>query len=156
MYREILSHSYFCISHPQPYPLSLHIINGQIYNFTIFLLLYYNDSGTKSQRFLGELDEIFNMLYINVLSADKLQVTTLKGILGEEIELVVRVQAFPKASKWLKTLENVMKNTMAMTLQACVQTRVEEGKQRYIMETMEVFFFKEQILKLKFLSSTNA
>ena len=134
MYKEILSHLYFCISHPKPYPLSLHIINGQIYNWTIFLLSYYNDSGTKPQRFLGELDEIFNMLYINVLSADKLQVTTLKGILGEEIELVVRVQAFPKASKWLKTLENVMKNTMAMTLQACVQTRVEEGKGRDIME----------------------
>ncbi|XP_078321876.1 dynein heavy chain domain-containing protein 1-like isoform X5 [Crassostrea virginica] len=66
------------------------------------------------------------------LNADKLQVTTLKGILGEEIELVVRVQAFPKASKWLKTLENVMKNTMAMTLQACVQTRVEEGSRQPI------------------------
>lgn len=62
------------------------------------------------------------------LSADKLQVTALKGVLGEEIDLVVRVQAFPKASKWLRTLENVMKNTLAMILQACVQTRVEEGK----------------------------
>jgi hypothetical protein len=55
----------------------------------------------------------------------------LKGVLGEEIELVVRVQAFPKASKWLKTLENVMKNTTAMIMQACVQTRMEEGKHRY-------------------------
>lgn len=63
------------------------------------------------------------------MSADKLQVTALKGVLGEEIDLVVRVQAFPKASKWLRTLENVMKNTLAMILQACVQTRVEEGKQ---------------------------
>lgn len=62
------------------------------------------------------------------ISADKLQVTALKGVLGEEIDLVVRVQAFPKASKWLRTLENVMKNTLAMILQACVQTRVEEGK----------------------------
>lgn len=62
-----------------------------------------------------------------IFSADKLQVTALKGIMGEEIELVVRVQAFPKASKWLKTLENVMKNTTAMILQACVQTRMEEG-----------------------------
>lgn len=65
---------------------------------------------------------------IMFISADKLQVTALKGVLGEEIDLVVRVQAFPKASKWLRTLENVMKNTLAMILQACVQTRVEEGK----------------------------
>lgn len=65
------------------------------------------------------------------ISADKLQVTALKGVLGEEIDLVVRVQAFPKASKWLRTLENVMKNTLAMILQACVQTRVEEGKKKY-------------------------
>ncbi|XP_056008158.1 dynein heavy chain domain-containing protein 1-like [Ostrea edulis] len=66
------------------------------------------------------------------LNADKLQVTALKGIMGEEIELVVRVQAFPKASKWLKTLENVMKNTTAMILQACVQTRMEEGSRQPI------------------------
>lgn len=102
---------------------------GQFFFYRIIMILEQNHRG-----FWGELDEIFNMLFINVLSADKLQVTTLKGILGEEIELVVRVQAFPKASKWLKTLENVMKNTMAMTLQACVQTRVEEGKGRDIME----------------------
>uniref|UniRef100_A0A8W8M9M4 AAA+ ATPase domain-containing protein n=1 Tax=Magallana gigas TaxID=29159 RepID=A0A8W8M9M4_MAGGI len=66
------------------------------------------------------------------LNADKLQVTALKGVLGEEIDLVVRVQAFPKASKWLRTLENVMKNTLAMILQACVQTRVEEGSRQPI------------------------
>ncbi|XP_062587861.1 dynein heavy chain domain-containing protein 1-like, partial [Saccostrea cucullata] len=66
------------------------------------------------------------------LNADKLQVTSLKGILGEEMELVVRVQAFPKASKWLKALENVMKNTTAMIMQACVQTRMEEGSRQPI------------------------
>ena len=110
---------------------------GQFSSYRIIMILEQNHKG-----FWGNWMRSLTC-NINVLSADKLQVTTLKGILGEEIELVVRVQAFPKASKWLKTLENVMKNTMAMTLQACVQTRVEEGKQRYIMEIMEIILFSK-------------
>ena len=66
---------------------------------------------------------IYNWLF----SADKLEVTGMKGLLDEEVPFFVRVQAFQKATKWLKSLEQNMKNTMTTILQGCVQARMEEG-----------------------------
>jgi hypothetical protein len=51
-----------------------------------------------------------------LFSADKLEVTGMKGLLDEEVPFFVRVQAFQKATKWLKSLEQNMKNTMTTIL----------------------------------------
>jgi hypothetical protein len=76
-----------------------------------------------------------------LFSADKLEVTGMKGLLDEEVPFFVRVQAFQKATKWLKSLEQNMKNTMTTILQGCVQARMEEGKLAYIL-SMSVQFTK--------------
>lgn len=51
----------------------------------------------------------------------------MKGLLEEDVPFFVRVQAHQKATKWLKCLEQNMKNTMTVILQCCVQARMEEG-----------------------------
>jgi hypothetical protein len=45
-----------------------------------------------------------------LFSADKLEVTGMKGLLDEEVPFFVRVQAFQKATKWLKSLEQNIGN----------------------------------------------
>ncbi|XP_069111191.1 dynein heavy chain domain-containing protein 1-like isoform X1 [Argopecten irradians] len=66
------------------------------------------------------------------LNADKLEVTTMHGALGEEVPLYTRVQAFPRATRWFKSFEAIMKNTMALMLQKCIQARMEEGSRQPI------------------------
>lgn len=113
-------------------PPSVHLIELSIEkNYAKYFYLIISISILSSECLISCIvwkKKTLFLKFTSFISADKLQVTALKGVLGEEIDLVVRVQAFPKASKWLRTLENVMKNTLAMILQACVQTRVEEGK----------------------------
>ncbi|XP_052095798.1 dynein heavy chain domain-containing protein 1-like isoform X11 [Mytilus californianus] len=66
------------------------------------------------------------------LNADKLELTGVKGLLEEDVPFFVRVQAHQKATKWLKCLEQNMKNTMTIILQCCVQARMEEGSRQPI------------------------
>ncbi|KAJ8313858.1 hypothetical protein KUTeg_008419 [Tegillarca granosa] len=82
-----------------------------------------------------------NSLLDFALNVDKLQVTTVYGIMGEEIPLYVRLKSFPQATKWLKTLETIMKNTMAVVLEACVQARMEEGSKQpiHLLEELAKF-----------------
>ncbi|XP_076466624.1 dynein heavy chain domain-containing protein 1-like isoform X2 [Babylonia areolata] len=61
------------------------------------------------------------------LNGDKLQVVSMHGAHKEEVGLYARLEAEPEASMWLRGLESIMKNTMMLVLQACVQTRMEEG-----------------------------
>ncbi|KAH3716377.1 hypothetical protein DPMN_059099 [Dreissena polymorpha] len=48
--------------------------------------------------------------------------------MGEELPFFAHLEAQRKSTRWLKLLEGIMKNTMATVLQACVQTRIEDGK----------------------------
>ncbi|XP_048242736.1 dynein heavy chain domain-containing protein 1-like [Haliotis rufescens] len=66
------------------------------------------------------------------LNADKLQVVSVVGNLGEEVPLYAKLDSFPQATKWLRSLENLSKNTMTVMLQACVQARMEEGSRQPI------------------------
>ncbi|KAL3832089.1 hypothetical protein ACJMK2_023767 [Sinanodonta woodiana] len=66
------------------------------------------------------------------LHADKLQVIAMRGILGEEVPFCAHLEAQPKSTQWLKMLEGIMKNTMAIILQTCVQARMEEGSRQPI------------------------
>ena len=50
------------------------------------------------------------------------------GAHKEELGLYTRLDAHPLASAWLRGLESILKNTMTIVLQACVQARMEEGK----------------------------
>ncbi|KAL8594105.1 hypothetical protein ACOMHN_000817 [Nucella lapillus] len=61
------------------------------------------------------------------LNGDKLQVVSLHGSHKEEVSLYRRLEAHPESSVWLAGLENIMKNTLMMVLQAAVHTRMEEG-----------------------------
>ena len=71
---------------------------------------------------------MMNMSYEQCYSTgDKLQVVSVTGIQNEEVPLYTRLDATKTASIWLRNLESILKNTMAIMLQACVQTRMEEG-----------------------------
>jgi hypothetical protein len=70
------------------------------------------------------------VLMMWLFSADKLQVAAVQGIHQEEVSLYAHLAVHPMASTWLKGLEAILKNTMALTLQACVQTRMEEGRHK--------------------------
>ena len=63
-----------------------------------------------------------------LFSADKLQVIAMRGLYGEEVPFFAHLEAQSKATRWLKLLEGIMKNTMATILQACVQTRMDDSK----------------------------
>ena len=61
-------------------------------------------------------------------AGDKLQVVSVHGAYKEELGLYTKLEAHPSASTWLRGLESILKNTMTVVLQACVQARMEEGK----------------------------
>ena len=61
------------------------------------------------------------------VSADKLEVTKIVGLMGEELTLFTRLKAIPHATKWLATLEKYMKTTMLTIMEACIQARLEDG-----------------------------
>ena len=58
--------------------------------------------------------------------------TKIEGQLGEELPLHCRVEAAPMATKWFSTLENTMKTTMQLVMEACVQARLEDGSRQPI------------------------
>lgn len=64
-------------------------------------------------------------------SADKLQVIAMRGRYREEVPFFAHLEAQKKSTVWLKLLEGIMKNTVASILQACVQTRLEDGRERF-------------------------
>lgn len=66
-----------------------------------------------------------------LFTADKLEVTSMQGQLGEDIPLFMRVQSVPKATKWLRSVDNIVKNTMAIVLQKCIQARMDEGTSHF-------------------------
>ncbi|XP_025095393.1 dynein heavy chain domain-containing protein 1-like isoform X2 [Pomacea canaliculata] len=67
------------------------------------------------------------------LNSDKLQVACVKGACGEEVSLYKRLEPHPQASAWLYNLESILKNTMTILLQACVQVCMEEGTRQPIL-----------------------
>ena len=62
------------------------------------------------------------------ISAHKLEVTQLHGVLGEEVTLYTRLESSHSATKWLSVLEQHMKTTLQLMLEACVQARLEDGR----------------------------
>ena len=48
--------------------------------------------------------------------------------MGEELPFFAHLEAVKKSTRWLKLLDGIMKNTVATVLQACVQTRIEDGR----------------------------
>ncbi|XP_070211333.1 dynein heavy chain domain-containing protein 1-like isoform X3 [Littorina saxatilis] len=67
------------------------------------------------------------------LNSDKLQVESVQGLHKEEVGLYTKLDAHPTASAWLRGLESILKNTMTVVLQACVQARMEEGTRQPIL-----------------------
>ena len=59
---------------------------------------------------------------------DKLEVVSIHGACGEELPLYSRVKATPLATSWLHNLEDILKATVTILMQACVQARMEEGE----------------------------
>ncbi|KAK6166840.1 hypothetical protein SNE40_023452 [Patella caerulea] len=72
------------------------------------------------------------------LNSEKLQVVSMQGVMGEDVPLLARLEAYPLATRWLRGLENIMKNTLTVIMQACVQARMEEGSKLpiYILEEL--------------------
>ena len=54
--------------------------------------------------------------------------TTVCGLLGEALPLYKRLEALPSNTKWLSTLEYIMKTTVNTAMEACVQARLEDSK----------------------------
>ncbi|ESP00380.1 hypothetical protein LOTGIDRAFT_173233 [Lottia gigantea] len=77
------------------------------------------------------------------LNTEKLCVVSLCGMLGEEVPLLARLEANPSATKWLKTLESIMKNTLTVMMQACVQARMDEGSRQPIHILEELSQYKK-------------
>ncbi|XP_070566099.1 dynein heavy chain domain-containing protein 1-like isoform X2 [Ptychodera flava] len=61
------------------------------------------------------------------LHADKLQVTTLEGEIGESVKLATPLEAKSDVGQWLVSLETNMRTTLGNMLRACVETRLNEG-----------------------------
>lgn len=74
------------------------------------------------------VNTVILIIFCRYILADKLQVIALRGRHGEEVPFFAHLEAQGKSTVWLKLLEGIMKNTMATILQACVQSRIEEGK----------------------------
>nr|XP_006818816.1 PREDICTED: uncharacterized protein LOC100376274 [Saccoglossus kowalevskii] len=75
---------------------------------------------------LAEADRMNTALDM-ALHADKLEVISLEGELGEKVSLVSPVEAKPDVGKWLSALELNMKTTLGTLLRVCVETRLNEG-----------------------------
>ena len=58
----------------------------------------------------------------------QLQVTALQGMLGEELSLVERLEADSDATKWLTSLEQLMRTSLTAVIQECVIARFDGGK----------------------------
>ncbi|XP_052798483.1 dynein heavy chain domain-containing protein 1-like isoform X5 [Mya arenaria] len=71
------------------------------------------------------------------LHADKLQVIAVRGAMGEELPFFAHLEAQKNSTRWLKLLESIMKNTVATILQACVQTRLEDGGKVQALDILE-------------------
>nr|KAG5709415.1 hypothetical protein BaRGS_029264 [Batillaria attramentaria] len=67
------------------------------------------------------------------LNSDKLQVVSVHGAHKEELALYTQLDAQPLASTWLRSLDSILKNTMTIVLQACVQARMDEGTRQPIL-----------------------
>ncbi|XP_035825634.1 dynein heavy chain domain-containing protein 1 [Aplysia californica] len=67
------------------------------------------------------------------LNSDKLEVVSIHGSCGEELPLYTRVKAMPLATNWLLNINDILKNTMSILMQACVQARMEEGTRQPIL-----------------------
>ena len=67
------------------------------------------------------------VLVVVISLADKLEVTHITGGLGEEMPLYSPLEACPSATTWLSNLEQHMKTTVQTLIEACVQTRLDEG-----------------------------
>ena len=75
----------------------------------------------------GTLSSLRNEIILLSL-ADKLEVTTVCGLLGEALPLYKRLAALPSNTNWLSTLEYIMKTTVNTAMEACVQARLEDSK----------------------------
>ena len=65
--------------------------------------------------------------FISLSKGDKLEGVSIQGMCGEELPLYMRIEAIASGTKWLQNLCEVLKNTMTIAMQACVQARIEEG-----------------------------
>ena len=69
------------------------------------------------------------------ISAHRLQVLSLTGNIGEFVRLVQKVESASWAPKWLSSLQSSLKTTLALMLQATVQTRLEEGTRKLCVQS---------------------
>ncbi|GFR96312.1 dynein heavy chain domain-containing protein 1-like, partial [Elysia marginata] len=67
------------------------------------------------------------------LNSDKLEGVSIQGVCGEELPLYMRIEATASGTKWLHNLCEVLKNTMTIAMQACVQARIEEGTRQPVL-----------------------
>lgn len=87
----------------------------------------FSRSTCKYHEYNLEIKAILIYVFLCHVSADKLQVIAMRGKMGEEVPFFAHLEAQKKSTIWLKLLEGIMKNTIATVLQACVQTRMEDG-----------------------------
>jgi len=57
-----------------------------------------------------------------------MEATCLIGPLGEELVLCTGILPPTKVPKWLAAVEQSMKTTLQLALEACLQARLEDGK----------------------------
>ena len=69
------------------------------------------------------------------ISAHRLEVLSLTGNIGEFVRLVQKVESASWAPKWLSSLQSSRKTTLALMLQATVQTRLEEGTRKLCVQS---------------------
>ena len=55
--------------------------------------------------------------------------TAVCGLLGEAVPLYKRLEALPSNTKWLSTLDYIMKTTVNTAMEECVQARLEDSKE---------------------------
>jgi hypothetical protein len=70
------------------------------------------------------------LLHVMCSVADKMEACRLCGPFGEQLKLVSSVRPQQKATKWLSLLENCIKTTVQIELEACVRSHLEDGKGR--------------------------
>ena len=59
---------------------------------------------------------------------EKMEAVRLIGPLGEELVLCTRILPLVKVAKWLSAVEQTMKTTVQLALEACLQARLEDGR----------------------------
>lgn len=62
------------------------------------------------------------------MTGHQLEVTAMHGRLGEELPLVERLPAHTDATKWLSSLEQLMRTSLQTLIEECVIARFDGGK----------------------------